>query len=189
MEQLFQLLNAIHPMSGPLSEYLVSVLRSLELPKKGFVLKAGRVCENVYFISKGMVRCFYMKDDVEICSWFMKEGDVIFSVKSFYTQTPGYEYIQVLEDAAFYYISYQELQYIYKTFVEFNYIRGVLTEKYYLLSEERNYSMRMQRAHERYNYIKENHAELISRVPSKYLASYLGITEETLSRIRSGKKY
>jgi len=189
MEALFQLLNSIYPMSKELSDYLNSVIKSLELPKKEYLLKAGRVCENVYFISKGLVRCFYAKDGVEVCNWFMKEGDVIFSVKSFYTQTPSNESIQVLENAAFYYISYQELQYIYKTFIEFNYIRGVLTERYYLLSEERIYSMRMQRAHERYNYIKENHAELINRVPNKYIASYLGITEETFSRIRAGKKY
>jgi len=189
MEELLENLNSIYPLSKELVQHLSTILKVLELSKKDYLLKAGRVCENVYFIKKGLVRCFYVKDDLEVCSWFMKEGDVIFSVKSFYTQTPSYESIQILEDSIFYYISYKELQHIYNTFLEFNYIRGVLTERYYLLSEERSYSIRMQRAYERYQYLKNNHNELLRRVSSRYIASYIGITEETLSRIRSGKKY
>ncbi|HZH95185.1 MAG TPA: cyclic nucleotide-binding protein, partial [Flavisolibacter sp.] len=61
----------------------------------------------------------------------------------------------------------------------------VLLEKYYTLSEQRLYSLRMQRSRERYEYLLEHHPELVLRVPLKYLASYLGIQEETLSRIRS----
>jgi len=189
MEELLAYLNSIHPLSEEAIQYLSLHLKGIELSKKDYLLKAGRICENVYFIKKGLVRCFYVKDDNEVCSWFMKEGDLIFSVKSFYKQVPSDESIQVLEDLTAYYLSYKELQHIYNTYPELNFIRGVLTEKYYLLSEERTYSIRMQRAYERYHYLMDNHTELIQRVPSKYLASYLGISEETLSRIRAGKKY
>lgn len=189
MEQLLNYLNSIYPLSPELAEYLKNILKFTELVKKEYLLKAGRTCENVWFIEKGLARCFYVKDDVELSSWFMKEGDVIFSVKSFYTQKPSYESIQLLEDSSLYYVTYKELQYIYNNFLEFNFVRGVLTEKYYMLSEERTYSIRMQKAHERYNYLLEYHPDLIQRVASKYLASYLGISEETLSRIRAGKKY
>ena len=79
------------------------------------------------------------------------------------------------------------MQYLYRNCLEFNFIGRVLTEKYYRLSEQRLYSLRMQRAIERYDFIMERFPQIILRVPSKYIASYLGITEETLSRIRAVK--
>ena len=118
----------------------------------------------------------------------MQEGDVIISVESFFTQRPSYESIQALEDCELQYISYDELQYTYRNFPEFNFIGRVLTEKYYTLSEQRLFSIRMQRASERYQHLRENFPELIERVASKYLASYLGVTEVTLSKIK-GKVY
>jgi len=117
----------------------------------------------------------------------MKEGDVIISVESFFKQIVSYENIQAVEECVVYYIYYNELQYIYGHFPEFNFIGRVLIEKYYALSEQRLYSIRMQRGHDRYQYLLDHFPELIQRLPSKYIASYLSITEETLSRIRSKK--
>jgi CRP-like cAMP-binding protein len=114
----------------------------------------------------------------------MKEGDLIVSVRSFYTRRPGYEYVQALEDTTVSFVHYDDLQTLYKEFVEFNIIGRVLTEKYYILSEDRLFSMRKQKAQERFIFFMENHAELMQRLPRKYIASYLGITEETLSRIK-----
>jgi hypothetical protein len=117
----------------------------------------------------------------------MKEGDLIISVESFYQQKPSYESIQALEDCTLISQQYNELQEMYKRFLELNFIARVLTEKYYNLSEQRLYSIRMLRASERYKFLLDNYPELIQRVPSKYLASYLSVTEETLSRIKSKK--
>ena len=153
------------------------------------LLAQDQICKNIYFVSRGLVRCYYLLDATEVSSWFMKEGDVIVSVESFYTQQPSNEIMQALEECELYYISYDELQYVYKHYPEFNFIGRVLIEGYYMLSERRLFSLRMQKASERYRYLLDYHPELILRVPSKFLASYLGITEETLSRIRSGKKY
>lgn len=187
MKDLIAYLNSIYPLSKPAKEFLFEHLKEIEIPKKEFILKQGRICFNIYFVQIGLLRCFYNKDDKEISSWFMKEGDVIFSVESFLNQTPGYENIQALEDSLLYYVDYDELQYLYSHCPEFNFIGRVVTEKYYKLSEQRLYSLRMQKAKERYNFILEHFPQFILRVPSKYIASYLGITEETLSRIRAAK--
>jgi len=85
------------------------------------------------------------------------------------------------------YISYGELRLIYKNFPEFNFTGRVLTEAYYVLSEQRLFALRMQKSSEKYHHLSETSPELIQRIPSRYIASYLGITEETLSRIRSKK--
>jgi CRP-like cAMP-binding protein len=187
MEKLLFYLNSIYPLSSSLIEHLQEILKSRELPKKGYLLKKGSVCTNISFIEKGLLRCFYEKDDKEVCSWFMKEGDVIISVESFFNQSISYENIQAVEECVLHYINYKELQYIFHHFPEFNFIGRVLTEKYYTLSEQRLYSIRMQRAQERYQYMLDNFPEIIKRIPSKYIASYLSITEETLSRIRGRK--
>ena len=185
MENLLQYLHSIHPLSPGLYEHLYDILRVKELSKKDFLLRAGHISRSICFINKGLLRCFYIKDDTEVCSWFMKEGDVIVSVESFFLQKPSYENIQALEDCEVFYIDYSQLQHIYQHFPEFNFIGRVVTEKYYALSEQRLYALRMQRSHERYAYLMAHSPELIQRVPSKYLASYLGITDVTLSNIKS----
>ncbi len=117
----------------------------------------------------------------------MKEGDVIISVESFFNQIPSHENIQALEDSILYYIEYNELQFLYHEHPEFNFVGRKLVEKYYQLSEKRLLSLRMQKAAQRYSFVMDNFPQIIQRVPSKYIASYLGITEETLSRIRGMK--
>lgn len=187
MEKLLAYLGLIHPLSENIIEYLHKNLKEMEVPKKKFILRKGRVCTNIYFVKEGLLRCFYVKNEKEINSWFMEESDVIISVESFFNQTRSYENIQALEDCLLYYINYNQLQYLYNNFPEFNFVGRVLIEKYYKLSEQRLYSLRMQRAAEKYSFIMNHSPRIIQRVPSKYIASYLGITEETLSRIRALK--
>jgi CRP/FNR family transcriptional regulator, anaerobic regulatory protein len=185
MEQLLGFLETIHPLSEGLKIHLSKTIKIKELPKKEFLLKAGHVCREVCFIKKGLLRCFYINEDTEVCSWFMKEGDVIYSVESFLLQRQSYESIQAIEEAIVFYIDYSELQYIYNTYPEFNFIGRVLTEKYYTLSEQRLYSLRMHRADERYSYMMNKFPDLMQRVPLKYLASYMGMTEVWLSKVRA----
>ncbi|MGN6402601.1 MAG: Crp/Fnr family transcriptional regulator [Flavisolibacter sp.] len=188
MQQLFHLLNSIHPMSEGLVFHLSQILKCRQLDKKDYLLKAGHVCRTICFVESGLLRCFYIKADTEVCSWFMKEGDVIVSIESFFQQQESYESIQALEDTVLYYITYDELKHIYQTFPEFNFIGRVLIEKYYTLWAQQLYALRMQQAHERYNWLLRHHPELILRVHAKYIASYLGIEETTLSKIKNGRK-
>jgi CRP/FNR family transcriptional regulator, anaerobic regulatory protein len=187
MMELLHFLESIHPMSDGLKQHLAVTLKEKTLAKKDYLLKAGHVSRNICFIARGLLRCFYIKDDNEVSSWFMKEGDVIVSVESFFSQSESYESIQALEDCLLYYITYDELQHLYCHFPEFNFIGRVLLEKYYKLSEQRLYSLRMQRSQERYEYLLKNHHDLVLRVPAKYLASYLGITEQYLSMLKGAK--
>jgi CRP-like cAMP-binding protein len=187
MEQLLQFLNAIHPLSPGLQEHLATVLKSREMSRKDLLLRAGHICRTIHFVEKGLLRCFYIKGDNEVCTWFMKEGDVIVSIESFFQQKESYESIQALEDCTLYYIDYSQLQSIYREFPEFNFIGRVLTEKYYTLWAQQLYALRMNQAPERYQWLLDNHPELIQRVPAKYLASWLGITEVMLSMIKGRK--
>jgi CRP/FNR family transcriptional regulator, anaerobic regulatory protein len=187
MDAVLRFLNSIYPLSQSLIEHLITVLKTKQLAKRDYLLRAGHICQKICFIEKGLLRCFYEQGESEVSSWFMSQGDVIVSVESFFKQAPSYESIQALESTVIHYITYQELQFIYKNFLEFNFVARVLAEHYYTLSEQRLYSLRMQRSQERYEHLLKKFPELILRVPSKYIASYLGISEETLSRIKSKK--
>lgn len=188
MKELLSVLNNIHPLSPPLHSFLSLHLRTISIEKKQYLLNAGQISRHIYFIRKGLLRCYYIQDEQEISSKFLKEGDIIVSASSFFLQKQSAEFIQAIEDSTLWYLCYDELQYIYKHFPEFNTIARVLSVKSYLLSEQRLNFIRMKQATDRYATMLEHFPELVLRVPSKYLASYLNISVETLSRIR-GNKY
>ncbi|SDC32594.1 Crp/Fnr family transcriptional regulator [Niabella drilacis] len=185
---LINRLNAVHPLSDELTVHLRDNLVTRELLKKDYLLKRGQVCEYIYFVERGLLRCFYEKNDEQITSWFMKEEDVIIAVNSFFNQSPSEENIVALEHTLLHGIHFEQLQEIYSRFIEFNIVGRILTTRYYILSEERLYFMRRERARDRYLYLLGTQPDLLQRVPLKYIASYLGINLETLSRIRSDIK-
>jgi CRP-like cAMP-binding protein len=184
MEKLFRFLNSVHTLSKELEDHLLQIVKEKHLARNEFLLRAGHVSSLMCFIGKGMLRAFYTKGETEVSSWFMKEGDIIVSIESFYDRKESYESIQALEDSSIFYVSYQELEHVYRTYPEFNFIGRVLTIQYLKFWTRQLYSIRSQSAQERYEWLMLNNPEIISRVPSKYLASYLDITPETLSRIK-----
>jgi CRP/FNR family transcriptional regulator, anaerobic regulatory protein len=184
MDDMLTLLHAIHPLSPELREYLLRIVKTHHFSKRAFVLRNGDVCRNIYFIRRGLLRCYYIKGETEVTAWLMKEGDVVTAVESFYDQKWSYEYIHALEETEVYYIPFQELEHIYATYPEFNFIGRVLTVKYLKFWTQQLYNIRMRSARERYEYLMKENPELIQRVPDKYLASYLGMFRETFSRMK-----
>ncbi|MFC0773379.1 Crp/Fnr family transcriptional regulator [Terrimonas alba] len=187
MEQLLAFLHSVYPLSKELYDHLFSIIRTKNLAKREMLLKAGHVCRNIHYIESGLLRCYYNKADTEVCSWFMKENDLIVSIESFYRQTTSYESIQALEDCTLHYIEYTELYNIFRNYAEFNYVARELTQHYYILWAQQLYGLRMQTPVERLDWLYDHSPELLLRVPAKHLASYLGIGEVTLSRIKKKK--
>lgn len=184
METVLQYLHAIHPLSPALQEYLAAVLQVKELAKKDFFLKAGHVCQRIGFVRQGLLRCYSLYQDTEICSGFLKEGDLVLSPASFFKQEVSKESIQAIEACEIHTISYPELQYIYASFPEFHVISRLLTQQYLLQDEQLLHVLRVYRSHERYQFLLQHYPELVQRVPSKYIASYLGVTDVTLSNVK-----
>ena len=187
MESLFALLMSIYPLSEELINYLRANLEIKELKKGDYLLKKGRVCTHIYFIESGLLRCFYKKNGAEATSWLMTEGNVIVSVSSFFNQKESRESIRAMEATVLVGIPFEKLEYMNRTFIEFNFHGRVLSQKYYAISDDQLYAIKMQRAPERYLHLLDTQPELFDRVPAKYIASLLGISEPTLSRVR--KKY
>ncbi len=156
MQNVIDFLNSIKPMSPELILHLESILKYATFNKRQFVHDQGKICKYIWFIEKGALGSFYERHGKQLCSWFMMEGDVITVVRSFFTQVKSYESIQAIEDTHTWYISYNELQWIYENFPEFNYHGRILTEKYYQLSDHRLYLLHNQTAAQKYKYLLEN---------------------------------
>ncbi|RPE13422.1 Crp/Fnr family transcriptional regulator [Chitinophaga lutea] len=185
---MFALFNQIEPVSPTLENDIRQQTEVVFFRKKSIILELGKICRHCYFGMKGLVRGYYVSDEGEdITSWFMKERDVIISVKSFFRQVPSREVLETLEDTVCISLEYERLKALYRKYPAFNNIGRELTEEYYIQMETRAISLRMDDAKVRYDKLLEMHPDIVSRVPLQYIASYLGIDAATLSRVRSGK--
>ncbi len=182
--EVFAFLNSITPLSEKIKIRLNSILKARTFKKKEFILKEGEFCNNIYFIQQGLVRIFYNKDGLEWCSGILSEGGVCVSVHSFFDRKRSYEYIQAIEETVVYYLTYDELEVLYKDFLEYNIVGRKLITEYYVRSEERNYWLRKHTAKEKYELFTERFSDIIGRIPVKDIASYVGMEIETLSRLR-----
>lgn len=184
MDELFAMLDAIRPLSGELKDHLTFILRADTIEKDDHLLFAGNVCRRVYFVVKGLFRCYYIGDDgEEICTWFMKENDVILSVGSFYSQKPGCECIQALEKSKALSIGHSQLDFIYDRYPEFNFHGRVMTQKYNILFDQEKYLLRLRKSpKEQYKFLLSAFPEIGKRVTKKDIASYLGVSRFGLSR-------
>lgn len=185
MEELLRLLNNIVPLSEPLQQYLAQIIKRKVFKKRSYLLQEGQICNSIYYLETGTVRCFYDHDSVEVSIWFMNEGNIIISVESFLTQSKSHQYIHALEECVTWTVSYNELQTVYAKFPEFNLHRAVLLEKYYIESEKRQRMLSLNTAAERYAYLIETQPELTLYLPAKYIASYLNIDEAYFSKIKA----
>jgi len=182
---VIEYLNSITPLPQELIDDIIKFVVIKEYKKNEFILKEGKVSNYTSWIINGLTRSYYMKDGEDITTKFLWTGAPITSVYSYYSRKPGNENIVALEDTTLASIHYDHMQYLYKTHPTFNVIGRVITEEYLYMLEIEVYNLRKQKAEDRYMFILKHFPHLLQRVPLKYIATYLGINLETLSRIRA----
>ncbi len=182
---LLNLLDQIKPMRAALKEAIADHFEFAEIEKGKVLLKEGNVCTHVLFLANGLLRSYHNIGEKEITSRIMFTNHVVISPGSFFTQTPATESIEALCNCHVASMSFHDLQKIYAAFPEFNLHTRIITEQYFYKQEQRLYMLRKHDAVAKYHFFLENYADYLKDIPQKYIASFLNIAPETLSRTRS----
>lgn len=185
METLVKHISQYSRLSTGALKNMRAVLNRVELPKGEFLITEGKICQHVYFLEKGCLRGFYNLDGKEITYWFAFENNFVTSFFSFITRKPCVENVQAIEDSTLWAISHEHLQQLYDRHPDIERLGRIMHERYYVMLEERFLSNHFKEARERYDNLMNHSPHILQRVPLGYIASYLGITQETLSRIRN----
>ncbi|RYY56272.1 MAG: Crp/Fnr family transcriptional regulator [Chitinophagaceae bacterium] len=160
-------------------------MERIVLPKNDLLLREGRTCRHLYFMEEGAARGYYTLEGREITHWFAFENDFLTSFHSFITQEPAVENIQLLEGSVLHRISKEKLTGLFNEFHEIERLVRIAYEKYYIRLEERYVNSHFRSATDRYESLLKESPHIIERVSLGQISSYLGISQETLSRIRA----
>lgn len=180
-----QILNQISSLSAISLQAIVDRTEIVTLAKSSIIIDTNIVEKKVYFVKKGILRAYTIDDGKEITFWFGKEGDIILSMRSYIENKVGYETIESMEDCELYEIKMSDLQEFYATNLEIANWGRKLAEIELIKTEERFISRQLGTAIDRYKKLLIENPSLINRVQLGYIASYLGISQVTLSRIRA----
>jgi CRP-like cAMP-binding protein len=181
---LLTALNQLYPLSPEAEQYLRDHVTSCTVAKRKLLLKEGMSCENIYFIMKGALRGYIREGSKDITTWITVENELVSSILSLDERIKAIENIQALEKCELLSLTLAELEIMYERFPETNILARKILQRYYADAEQRAFIARLTKAENKYRYFLKRHQVLSNRIPLKYVASYLGVTLETLSRIR-----
>ena len=177
-------LDHFYPLSEGIRDYFKNHSFSSSFRKGKLLLKAGEICDHIYFIKKGAVRGFIKVGAKDITTWITAENELVSSITSLDTRQPAQENMQAIENCELLALTYADVQDLYIKFPEFNIVARKLLQKYYQDAEGRAFIARLTNAEKKYRLFITKYGHLVNRIPLKYIASFLGITLETLSRVR-----
>jgi CRP-like cAMP-binding protein len=183
--EIDQIIDQIYKLPEKSKIALKENISEVSCPKMQVLLKADKIETNIYFIKKGIVRAYAIHGDNEITFWFGKEGETIISMKSYVENQKGYENIELLEKCELFELKISDLQRLFNEDIHIANWGRRFAEKELIKTEERLISRQFRTASERYKELLKDNSDLIRRVQLGHIASYLGITQVSLSRIRA----
>ncbi|RYY62347.1 MAG: Crp/Fnr family transcriptional regulator [Chitinophagaceae bacterium] len=176
--------NMVHPLSGEAIRCIDENSHPIEIGKGKFLIKPSQEAPELFLILSGVVRGYIKEEGKEITTWINEENDVVASIRNLGLRIPSKEYVQAIENCSLVSIPYEVIEHLYASFPETNVVGRKLLEENYRGAEERAYICRIPSAEKKYKRFMDTNPGLINRVSLKYIASYLNMTNETLSRVR-----
>ena len=162
---------------------LSGVLQHMERPRGHVLLKQDTVCQYIYFVEKGLTRTYYLKDGKDVTDWFSPEDSFAVSIVSFLTRKPDIRIIELLEPSVLWALPHSGLESLYNEHHEIERLGRLLVSSGVVQLQMRFDDLHFATAQQRYQMLLDTQPSLLQRVPLGMIASYLGITQETLSRI------
>jgi CRP-like cAMP-binding protein len=187
-QQIKQFINSNMRIDEQLLEVFCKKIRHKTTKRNEILLQAGDVCPYIYFVNSGCLRVFMLDvNGKESTRFLVTEGRFGTAFPSFNLQEPSLAAIQSIEPSEVLYISYHDFNHLLDNFPGWEHVYRVNLEKDYIASIKRIESLITMDSKQRYQLLMETNPTLIQRLPSKIIADYLGISQETLSRLKSKK--
>jgi len=166
-------------------DILESVLVPMKFAKGEELLKEGEVCKHIFWIVKGLVRQYYFKNNKEMTEYMVVENSIMMSIESLFKEQPSKQMMQALEPTLVYAIPKAELEAVAMRSVNIQILYRKILEESLIISQQRADMLRFESAQDRYHKLVKRSPQLVLRAPLVYIANYLQMTPETLSRVRT----
>ncbi len=186
-QRLLQYLTNKYPLGNDFRSALLKCATQLTLPKNHYLLEAPRVADHMFFLEKGFALSYTYFDGTKQVDKFWTTGDLIISVKSFFQQQPSLEYIRLMTESDVVFISHTDAQRLFDEFREGRYLYSAIMNRYYESEYQRVSSFRHHTAWERYHALKAAFPGIEQLVSQEHIASYIGVTPQSLSRMKSSR--
>lgn len=184
MNNLKEILSSIHPLTQNEWEFVASKFHRQEVAKDEIIVAKGQVEDHLYFIEKGILRAWLEKGEKGFTFEFHFENSIYSSYTSFLTRTPSAYHVQAITVMVIWKIHYDDLQLFYEQSKAGQIIGRKAAELQYIGASRREIALLSRSAEELYLDLFSEQPELVREIPLKYIASYIGITPQALSRIR-----
>ncbi len=185
MKNIIKRMQHYYPVSEESINEFARLVHPLEKPMGEMLISPGQLSGHVYFIEKGLTRSFCILNGAEINSWFSYEGDMTFTMNELYCNMLGFEYVELLEDCLLYAIAIPEFNKLQEDNIEFCNWSRICHQHHLYRSQCSRLALLGLSAEEHYIKLLTEQPNLLQRIPLKHLASHMGITPQSLSRIRA----
>jgi CRP-like cAMP-binding protein len=167
------------------AEEIASAFHPITIKEKEYLLEENQVSDDYFYLESGLMRTFlYSLEGEEITVDFFTENNIVFEITSFFNRVRSEAYIQAITECTGFRLSYHELNTLFHSKPACREFGRAILVKEFIASQKRNYGMINRTAKERYQNLFTTNPQILKHAPLKYIASYLGITDSTLSRLR-----
>ena len=166
-------------------DILESVLVPMKFAKNEMILKTGEVCRNIYYIDHGLIRQFYFKNGKEVTEHLGVDHSIFMCIESLFREEPTRLQVEALGQTVIYALPKEKLEEVALHTVNIQILYRKILEESLILSQIHADLVRFESAQDKYKKLCKNSPQIVLRAPLVYIASYLQMTPETLSRVRS----
>ena len=184
MKDFINFIKKYISISSETENAIIQIAKYQEYKKGTILLEQGKTCRKLYFLVSGTVRTYFYQNDKDVTHWIYINDSIFTSFNSYILQKPSVEFLETTEDSNIVSITYSEWQFLYKKYPELERFGRLIMEEQMAAIDEFYKGYYFLSAKEKYNLLIESYPEILQKANLGHIASMLGISQETLSRIR-----
>ena len=187
-DPMMRALERFSPLSRVARESILNITKIHQYPKGHHLLRIGQIDRHFHYIEKGAGRVYYLRDGLDVSDYFALDDQFLGGLESLFTQQPSHKAMELLEDSVVHSFKVEDFENLCRQQHEIERLGRMMATFGFLNGQRRVESIRFLSVAERYEELENQYPGISNRVPLKHIASYLGTTQVSLSRIRSARR-